>query len=160
MSSIEFPLVAFIVFANPIVSVFTPTLKESVKLTIFLLNPDITTLSWSFNSIRGKWWTNTSRLSFHSNTAFSNLVKTVSILETPIPTISSTCALNPYPPVFSSLNVVKSPTLYPIPPSKTSIPLISEELTDSIVDNCLTVSLDSIITVSYTHLTLPTTPYV
>ena len=145
MSSIECVVITFISFANFIVSVFTPTLKESVKLTICLLSPDIATVSWSFNSIKGKWCTNTSRLSFHSNTAFSNVVNTVSILETPIPTISSTCALNPYPSVFSLSNVVKSPTLYPIPPSKTSISLISEELTDSIIDNCLTSSLDSII---------------
>ena len=43
-----------IVFASPIVSVLTPTLNESVKLTIELLKPDIETEVWSFNSMNGK----------------------------------------------------------------------------------------------------------
>ena len=40
---------------------------------------------------------------------------------------------------------VKSPTLYPSPPSKTVISLISPFVTDSIFVICLIVSFDSII---------------
>ena len=47
-------LLTAIVLPKLIVSVFTPTLNESVRLIIFVLNPDITTLSWLFNSIYGK----------------------------------------------------------------------------------------------------------
>ena len=43
-----------IVFARPTLSVVTPTLNESVKLTIELLNPEIDTNDWLFNSINGK----------------------------------------------------------------------------------------------------------
>ena len=43
-----------ILFASPTLSVFTPTLNESVRLTIELLNPDTETASLSFNSMNGK----------------------------------------------------------------------------------------------------------
>ena len=43
-----------IVFASPTESVPTPTLNELVKFTIELLNPDMDTDVWSFNSINGK----------------------------------------------------------------------------------------------------------
>ena len=52
INPLEDPIV--IVLASPIVSVLTPILNESVKLTIELLNPDIETEVWSFNSIKGK----------------------------------------------------------------------------------------------------------
>ena len=43
-----------IVFESPTLSVDTPTLNESVRLTIELLKPDIEINDWSFNSINGK----------------------------------------------------------------------------------------------------------
>ena len=84
-------------------------------------------------------------LSFQVNTASSNFSKIVSILETPIPTISSTLALNPDPFVSLLSKTVKSPTLYPSPPSKTVTSLISPFVTDSIFVICRIVSFYSII---------------
>ena len=73
------------------------------------------------------------------------LCKVVLILVTPNPTISFTSAENPAPFVPSSSKTIKSLTLYPEPPSKiwrlSTPPLV----TDSIFDNCLIVSFDSII---------------
>ena len=65
------------------------------------------------------------------------------ILETPIPAIDLTCPLRPVPLVPVSSKVVKSPTLYPIPPSKICKLSISPVVTDSTVVNCLKNSLDS-----------------
>ena len=56
-------------------------------------------------------------LSFQVNTALSNFCKVVSILETPIPTNSSTLALKPDPFVSVLSKTVRSPTLYPSPPN-------------------------------------------
>ena len=97
--------------ANTVDSVDTPTLNESVRLVIFVLNPDIETESSLFNSINGKKFATTSFSPLHSNTAPLNGVIVVSILDIPIPTISLTCALNPEPLVPSSSNSVKSPIL-------------------------------------------------
>ena len=77
------------------------------------------------------------------NTTLLNLVRVVSILDTPIPTISDTSALNPDPFVSSWLNDVRSPTLYPVPPSKIVILSIPPLVTASIFDICLIYSLDS-----------------
>ena len=66
-----------------------------------------------------------------------NFSKVVSILETPIPTISSTLALNPDPLVSVLSKTVKSPTLYPSPPSNTVKSFILPFVTDSIFEICL-----------------------
>ena len=58
----------------------------------------------------------------------------VSILDTPTPIISETSAENPEPFVSSSSNDVKSPTLYPEPPSKIFIFSIDPCVIDSIID--------------------------
>ena len=84
-------------------------------------------------------------LLFHTKTKFSNLSNTESILETPIPTISSTSALKPDPSVSVSSKTVRSPTLYPDPPSKIVMLSTSPFVTDSIFEICLIVSFDSII---------------
>ena len=111
MSCIK-PLAAPIVilFARPILSVLIPILNESVKLTIELLNPDIETASWLFNSMNGNLLATTSVPLFHSNTASSKLVSVVLILEIPRPTISSTSARKPEPLVPVSSNSVRSTT--------------------------------------------------
>ena len=67
----------------------------------------------------------------------------VSIVDTPNPTISETSALNPEPSVSSWSNDVRSPTLYPSPPSKIVILSISPFVTDSIFVTCLMYSFDS-----------------
>ena len=95
--------------------------------------------------MNGKVVTPTLSLSFQVNTTFSNFCKVVSILETPIPTISSTLALKPDPFVSVLSKTVKSPTLYPSPPSKTVKSSIFPFVTDSIFVICLIVSFDSII---------------
>ena len=51
---IPLPLPIAIVLARPILSVLTPTLNASVRLTIDVLKPDIETTFWSFNSKNGK----------------------------------------------------------------------------------------------------------
>ena len=79
------------------VSVETPILNDPARLSILVLNPETDIEVWSFNSMKGKVVTPTLSLSFQVNTTFSNFCKVVSILETPIPTISSTLALNPDP---------------------------------------------------------------
>ena len=89
----------------------TPTLNDPVRLFILVLNPETDIAVWSFNSINGKVVTPTLSLSFQVNTTFSNLSKVVSILETPIPIISSTLALNPDPFVSVLSKTVRSPTL-------------------------------------------------
>ena len=76
-----------------------------------VLNPEMLTLSWSFTSINGKNFAETSVVDFHSNTASSKVFIVVSIRDTPMPTISLTWALNPDPLVSSLLNLVRSPTL-------------------------------------------------
>ena len=126
--------------ARPMVSVLTPTVKLSVKLTIELVNPDMFTVVSSFNSINGKNVASTSSPLFHSNVAPSNGTIVVSILDIPIPTISSTRARNPEPFVPSSSNSVKSPTLYPLPPFKMVNPSTSPLVTDSIFETCLIFS--------------------
>ena len=79
----------------------------------------------------------TSLLLFQVNTALLKRVNDVSIFDTPIPTISETSALNPEPFVFSWLNDVISPTLYPEPPSKICISSIPPFVTASIFDIAL-----------------------
>ena len=127
------------------VSVETPTLNDPVRLTTVVLNPEIDIEVWSFNSKKGKRFAVTLKSSFQVNIACSCCSKVVSILDTPIPTISSTFALNPDPFVSVLSKTVRSPTLYPSPPSNTLILLIFPLVTDSICDNCLIVSFDSII---------------
>ena len=127
------------------VSVETPTLNDPVKLTTLVFNPDTDIEVWLFNSKKGSKFAVTLLLSFQVNTAFSNFCKVVSILETPIPTISSTLALNPDPLVPELSKTVRSPTLYPSPPSKTVTSFISPFVTDSIFEICLIFSFDSII---------------
>ena len=127
------------------VSVETPTLNDPVKLTTLVFNPDTDIEVWLFNSKKGSKFAVTLLLSFQVNTAFSNLSKVVSILDIPIPTNSSTLALNPDPFVSVLSKTVRSPTLYPSPPSKTVKSFISPFVTDSILEICLIVSFDSII---------------
>ena len=127
------------------VSVETPILNDPARLSILVLNPETDIELWSFSSMKGKVVTPTLSLSFQVNTTFSNFCEVVSILETPIPTISSTLALNPDPFVSVLSKTAKSPTLYPSPPSKTVISSISPFVIDSIFVICLIVSFDSII---------------
>ena len=94
-------------------------------------------LSLSFTSINGKNLAETSLPDFHSNTAFSDVVIVVSILDTPTPTISLTYALKPEPFVSVSSKLVKSPTLYPSPPLRIVNPSTIPFVTDSILVNCL-----------------------
>ena len=126
-------------------SVEIPILNDPVRLTTLVLNPDIDIDVWSFNSKKGRTFAVTLSLSFQVNTALSCFCKVVSILETPIPMISSTLALNPDPFVSVLSKTVKSPTLYPSPPSRTVISFTFPFVTDSIFDICLIVSFDSII---------------
>ena len=70
-------------------------------------------------------------------------MRVVSIFDTPNPTISETSALNPEPSVSLWLNEVKSPTLYPSPPSKIVILSIPPFVTDSTFVTCLIYSFDS-----------------
>ena len=97
-------------------------------------------LSLSLTSINGNNFAETSLPDFHSKTTFSDVVMVVSILDTPTPTISLTCALNPEPLVSVSLKLVKSPTLYPSPPLRIVNPSTIPFVTDSILVNCLTSS--------------------
>ena len=122
-----------------------PTVNAFVRWTIELLNPEIETVSWSFISKNGEYVAVTVLPVFHVNTAFSNLVNSVLTLEIPIPTRDLTCPLSPTPKVPASLKSVKSPTLYPSPPSNTCKSSISPVVTDSTVVNCLKNSLDSTI---------------
>ena len=78
------------------------------------------------------------------NTTLLNLVRFVSILKTPIPTIFDTSAAKPLPYVFSLSNETTSPTLYPSPPSKIIISSTSPFPTVSTIVFCLIVSFDSI----------------
>ena len=110
-SIIPFVLPRFIVFAKPIELVETPTENEFDKFNIVVLKPDTETESLFFNSMNGKKLATTSSLFFHTNTESSNLVKFVSILEIPIPTISSTIAEKPDPSVLELSNSTVSPTL-------------------------------------------------
>ena len=142
-----FPLVlpTVIVLARPIVFVLTPILNDPVKFTIEVLSPVTEIDELSFNSINGNLFAITSLSVFHSKTTSSNFWNSVSIFEILTPTISSTCALNPEPPVPELSKIVKSPTLYPLPPSKISISFTSPFVTDSIFVTCLICSFDSII---------------
>ena len=90
---------------------------------MLVFNPDTDIEVWLFNSKKGSKFAVTLLLSFQVNTAFSNLSKVVSILDTPIPTNSSTLALKPDPFVSVLSKIVRSPSLYPSPPSKTVISL-------------------------------------
>ena len=72
-----------------------------------------------------------------------NLVRVDSIVDTPNPTISETSALNPEPSVSVWSNEVKSPTLYPCPPSNIVILSILPFRTDSTFVTCRMYSFDS-----------------
>ena len=80
----------------------TPTINEFVRWTIELLNPEIETVSLSFNSMKGAYFATTSLPFFHVNTAFSNVSNWVWILETPIPANDVTWPRRPVPPVLVS----------------------------------------------------------
>ena len=77
----------------------TPILNEPAKFTIEVLSPVTEIDELSFNSINGNLFAITSLSLFHTKTTSSNFSNSVSIFEILTPTISSTCALNPEPPV-------------------------------------------------------------
>ena len=138
-------LAAIIDFAKPTLSVETPTLNVSLKFNIVVLNPTIDTDSSCSISKNGERFTCTWFGLFQVNMTLLNLSSVVSILDTPIPTISETSAVNPEPFVPSSSNDVKSPIWYPDPPSKIFIFSIDPCVIDSIDDICLIFSYDSVI---------------
>ena len=98
-------------------------------------------MSSSFKDREGRKCASSSFSFCQTKIAFSNVVKSVLILETPIPTISSTIPLAPVPLVPVLSKSVKSPTLYFDPPSKTWKLSTTPLVTDSTTDFCLIISL-------------------
>ena len=100
-------------------------------------------LSLSKNVCFGEIVARTVLESFQVNTVLLNVSTEVLMLIISFPVIDSTSAVNPPPLVPSSLKCKLSPTLYPLPWFKTSNPVIPPLVTDSTIDNCFMISLDS-----------------